>query len=135
MGRRSGGMPDLVLVLPGGRSAFWEIKTDSGRLSDDQSAMFIAARNGARVCAIVRTIDDARVELVTAWGIADAGGVRMTDEPPTLTQQIAAVEAAARRYLSMAEQSVEQGTNSRPSLPRLRLRRRRSEHWTSEGRR
>jgi hypothetical protein len=30
-------------------------------------------------------------------------------EPPTLTQQIAAVEAAARHYLSMAEKSIEHG--------------------------
>jgi hypothetical protein len=33
----------------------------------------------------------------------------MTAEPPTLTQQIAAVEIAARKYLSMAEHSVEKG--------------------------
>jgi hypothetical protein len=33
----------------------------------------------------------------------------MTAEPPTLTQQIAAVEIAARRFLSMAEHSVEKG--------------------------
>jgi hypothetical protein len=33
----------------------------------------------------------------------------MTAEPPTLTQQIAAVELAARRFLVMAEHSVEKG--------------------------
>ena len=33
----------------------------------------------------------------------------MTDNPPTLAQQIAAVELAARRYLAMAEHSVEKG--------------------------
>ena len=33
----------------------------------------------------------------------------MSDPAPTLTQQIAAVEAAARRYLTMAEHSVEHG--------------------------
>ena len=50
------------------------------------------------VCAVVRSIDDARVELVTAWG--SRRGRRSRDRaPPTLTQQIAAVEAAARHYL------------------------------------
>jgi len=33
----------------------------------------------------------------------------MTHEPPSLAQQIEAVETAARRYLAMAEQSVERG--------------------------
>ena len=33
----------------------------------------------------------------------------MTDNPPTLAQQIAAVELAARKYLAMAEHSVEKG--------------------------
>ena len=33
----------------------------------------------------------------------------MTAERPTLTQQIKAVEAAAQRYLAMAEKSVEHG--------------------------
>jgi hypothetical protein len=33
----------------------------------------------------------------------------MTAQPPTLTQQIEAVEAAARRYMAMAEQSIERG--------------------------
>lgn len=33
----------------------------------------------------------------------------MTTDTPTLAQQIAAVELAARRYLSMSEASVEKG--------------------------
>jgi hypothetical protein len=33
----------------------------------------------------------------------------MTAEPPTLTQQIAAVETAAQHYLALAEKSVERG--------------------------
>ena len=33
----------------------------------------------------------------------------MTREPPPLRQQIEAVETAARRYLAMAEQSIERG--------------------------
>jgi hypothetical protein len=33
----------------------------------------------------------------------------MTRDPPSLGQQIEAVETAARRYLAMAEQSIERG--------------------------
>jgi hypothetical protein len=33
----------------------------------------------------------------------------VTRDPPTLAQQIAAVELAARKYLAMAEHSVEKG--------------------------
>ena len=33
----------------------------------------------------------------------------MTADPPTLTQQIVAVEAAARHYLALADKSVERG--------------------------
>ena len=33
----------------------------------------------------------------------------MTADPPTIAQQIAAVETAARKYLQMAEHSVEKG--------------------------
>ena len=36
----------------------------------------------------------------------------MTHEPPSLNQQIEAVETAARRYLAMAEQSTERGRTS-----------------------
>ena len=33
----------------------------------------------------------------------------MTRDPPSLKQQIEAVDTAARRYLAMAEQSIERG--------------------------
>ena len=39
----------------------------------------------------------------------------MTGPPPTVTNHIAAVEAAARHYLSMAEKSIEHGDELRPS--------------------
>ena len=57
------GVLDLVLVLPGGRSAYWEVKTDSGRLSVDQRDFIRRLEARGHVCAVVRDIDDARREL------------------------------------------------------------------------
>ena len=57
------GVFDLVLVLPQGRCAFWEVKTDSGRLSDDQRDFIRRLETRGHVWAIVRGIDDARREL------------------------------------------------------------------------
>jgi hypothetical protein len=62
------GVLDLVLVLPQGRCAFWEIKTDSGRLSDHQKAMIIRLEGLGHSWALVRDIDDARREL-SALGV------------------------------------------------------------------
>ena len=57
------GIPDLVLALPGGRTAFWEVKTTVGRLSIDQVLVARKLTALGHVCAVVRDIDDARREL------------------------------------------------------------------------
>ena len=57
------GVLDLVLVLPDGRVAFWEIKTSAGHLSDAQWAFINRLEDLGHVCAVVRDIDDARREL------------------------------------------------------------------------
>ena len=57
------GVFDLVLVLPRGRCAFWEVKTDSGRLSADQRNFIQRLEAAGHTWAVVRTIDDARIEL------------------------------------------------------------------------
>lgn len=62
------GVLDLVLVLPEGRSAFWETKTPRGRLSDDQKAFIERLIALGHSWAVVRSIDDARRELA-ALGI------------------------------------------------------------------
>jgi hypothetical protein len=62
------GVLDLVLVLPEGRSAFWETKTPHGRLSDDQKAFIERLIALGHSWAVVRSIDDARRELA-ALGI------------------------------------------------------------------
>jgi hypothetical protein len=62
------GVLDLVLVLPEGRSAYWETKTPCGRLSNDQRAFISRLEANGHTWALVRDIDDARRELV-ALGI------------------------------------------------------------------
>ena len=57
------GVPDLVLMLPRGRCAFWEVKTPVGRLSTDQALVARKLTALGHVCAVVRGIDDARREL------------------------------------------------------------------------
>jgi hypothetical protein len=62
------GVLDLVLLLPSGRSAYWETKTPHGRLSDDQQAFIERLIALGHSWALVRSIDDARRELA-ALGI------------------------------------------------------------------
>jgi hypothetical protein len=57
------GVLDLVLVLPEGRSAYWETKTPHGRLSDDQKAIIGRLQALGHSWAVVLSIDDARREL------------------------------------------------------------------------
>jgi hypothetical protein len=63
------GVLDLVLVLPGGRAAFWEIKTPVGRLSPAQCEMIARLDDLETPYAIIRSLDDARRELA-ALGIS-----------------------------------------------------------------
>jgi hypothetical protein len=58
------GVYDLVLVLPRGRTAFWETKTDRGRLSADQQAFRDRLVLLGHQHAVVCSIDDARRELI-----------------------------------------------------------------------
>lgn len=62
------GVPDLILVLPGGRCAFWEVKAPDGRLSQAQADMLERLDDMGVPCAIIRSIDDARRDLA-ALGI------------------------------------------------------------------
>lgn len=57
------GVLDLTLALPGGRSAYWETKTRTGRLSDDQKDIIAGLVALGHTWAVVRDIDDARREL------------------------------------------------------------------------
>lgn len=57
------GVLDLVLILPGGRCAFWETKTPRGRLSDEQRDFIAVLEAMGHDWAIVQSIDDARAGL------------------------------------------------------------------------
>jgi hypothetical protein len=62
------GVPDLILVLPAGRSAYWEVKTPKGGPSPEQKAFIDRLTVLGHSWGIVRSIEDARRELA-ALGI------------------------------------------------------------------
>jgi hypothetical protein len=57
------GASDLILVLPEGRSAWWEVKAPGGELSDAQDEFNDNLDRLGHVRAVVMSIDDARIEL------------------------------------------------------------------------
>lgn len=57
------GFPDLVLCLPGGVTALWEIKSPSGRASMSQVAIHAALRGLGHQVSVIRSVDDAAREL------------------------------------------------------------------------
>jgi VRR-NUC domain len=63
------GIPDLVLVAPGGNTHFIEVKTPTGRLSPDQIAIHDHLVALGTPPAIARSIDDVR-RAFAAWGLA-----------------------------------------------------------------
>ena len=58
-----GGVLDLTLALPDGRCAFWECKTEAGRISAAQLAFIDQLEQRGHTWAVVRGINDARIEL------------------------------------------------------------------------
>lgn len=62
------GAPDLIAVLPGGRCAFMEVKSLSGRQSKEQRAFQDVCAAGQTPYAIVRTLDEA-LETLRRWGV------------------------------------------------------------------
>jgi VRR-NUC domain len=63
------GIPDLVLVGPGGRVAFLEVKTTDGRLSRPQARFHDHCHRFDVPWTIARSIDDAR-SFLARLGIA-----------------------------------------------------------------
>lgn len=62
------GMPDLVVILNGGRVAWLEVKADKGRLSDAQSTLGIWLAGRGHLWACVRSVEQVR-ECLEAWRI------------------------------------------------------------------
>ncbi|MGO9418036.1 VRR-NUC domain-containing protein [Roseiarcus sp.] len=69
------GVPDLVIVAPGGKAFFIEVKTEAGRLSADQRTVHDCLVALGAPAAIVRSIDEAR-RAFAAWGLATREGGR-----------------------------------------------------------
>jgi VRR-NUC domain len=62
------GVPDLAVIAPGGKAHFLEVKTPTGRLSDDQrEIMDTLGRLGAPVMTVA-SVDDVR-RAFSGWGI------------------------------------------------------------------
>lgn len=57
------GIPDLILLMPGGRAAGWEVKTREGRLSEAQKEIRARFEQMEAPYAVIRSIEDARREL------------------------------------------------------------------------
>lgn len=62
------GMPDLVLLLPESRCALLEVKTDKGKLSENQEAFRDLVLSLGVMWAVVRSIDDVLAKL-EEWGV------------------------------------------------------------------
>jgi len=62
------GAPDLGLVLPGGRAAFIECKSEKGRLSWEQEACAEAIEASGGLWVMARGINDVRHALAD-WGV------------------------------------------------------------------
>ena len=56
----SAGVPDLIVIAPGGKTLFMEVKTPIGKLSPDQKAFANDLQNMGHNYALVGSIDDAR---------------------------------------------------------------------------
>ena len=62
-GKRFNGMPagfsDVMAVLPGGRVAFIEVKTENGKLSPQQEAFITKMQGQGAIAGVVRSVDEA----------------------------------------------------------------------------
>jgi len=61
------GVADLCLVLPGGRSAFLELKSAKGRQSEHQKEFAADVSKTDALYAVAASIDQA-VQILTEWG-------------------------------------------------------------------
>jgi hypothetical protein len=62
------GVPDLVVIGPGGRAYFMEVKAPGGTVSKPQSDMMLHLSVAGSKCRVMKSIDDARTAF-KAWGI------------------------------------------------------------------
>lgn len=68
------GAPDLLILAPGGRVAFVEVKTAKGTLTDNQRAMSeYLLRNGFDY-AVVRSVE-AALQVAREWGLTRGAAI------------------------------------------------------------
>jgi len=67
MGRRAG-VPDFTFILPGGKAAFIELKSDAGRQSESQAVFEMQAREAGALYALCRSLAEVQGTL-EAWGV------------------------------------------------------------------
>ena len=63
------GIPDLIVLVPGGRALFLEVKTETGVVSDVQRQMMMTMQSLGFQTAVVRSIEDT-TKAFAAWGIS-----------------------------------------------------------------
>jgi len=71
MGVRAG-VADFALTLPGGHSAYLELKSDKGRLSPEQRAFREAAEAAGAFYAVASTPEQVQ-EILAGWGALNGG--------------------------------------------------------------
>lgn len=64
------GWPDLVMPMPGGGLAI-EMKSEVGRLSDEQSEWLARFEACGWTCAVCRSANEARSVVLSFFGVAD----------------------------------------------------------------
>lgn len=62
------GSPDLVFILPDGKTGFLEMKNASGSLSPDQKAFRDKAKELGHLWGMARSVDEA-LPILTEWGV------------------------------------------------------------------
>jgi hypothetical protein len=69
------GAPDLLLLLPGGRTACLKIRTQAMRLTRDQASFGALCQERGIPFAVVRSVEEARIALA-ALGFDSKGAAR-----------------------------------------------------------
>lgn len=62
------GIPDLIILLPKGRIIFIEVKSEKGRISENQKMFHVELERLGHAVYIIRGVDDLK-EILTGYGV------------------------------------------------------------------